>query len=67
MRVPSTLLHGRVRTSTVGLVLLLVALLVLYVQVRPPPGSRVGLDGSVVTPEPTRVSRTTSLPVRPTP
>lgn len=41
MRLPSTLLHGRVRTSTVGLVVLLLALLALYFSVRPLPASLV--------------------------
>ena len=46
-RLPRTLLHGRVRTSTVLLSLLFVATFALYLQVRPPPaGSPVGAGGA---------------------
>ena len=41
MRLPDTLWHGRVRTSTLGLVVLLLALLALYFSVRPLPASLV--------------------------
>ena len=46
-RMPATLLHGRLRTSTLLLSLLFVAVLALYLQVRPPPaGTTSSSDGS---------------------
>jgi hypothetical protein len=46
-RVPATLLHGRLRTSTVALSVLFVAVLALYLQVRPlPAGSSSSAGGS---------------------
>lgn len=62
-RLPATLLHGRVRTSTLLLSLLFVAVLALYLEVRPPPaGSADGAGGSApagTRPEPTSSVRAT--------
>jgi cytoskeletal protein RodZ len=44
-RLPATLLHGRVRTSTLLLSLLFVAVLILYIQVRPPSVASTGSQG----------------------
>jgi hypothetical protein len=53
---PATLLHGRLRTSTLLLALLFVAVLALYLQVRPlPAGSSSSPGGSApVDPRPNR-------------
>jgi cytoskeletal protein RodZ len=46
-RLPATLFHGRVRTSTLLLSLLFVATFALYLEVRPPPaGSPSSSDGA---------------------
>jgi cytoskeletal protein RodZ len=53
-RLPATLLHGRVRTSTLLLSLLFVAVFALYLEVRPPPaGSAGGSAPAGTRPEPT--------------
>ena len=65
-RLPATLFRGRVRTSTVLLSLLFVAVFALYLEVRPPPvgtaGSSNGADGPApaTRPEPTSSAATTT-------
>ncbi len=66
MKLPRTLLHGRVRASTVGLSLTFLAVLTLWVLVRPEPitvtEEAVCTDGACVT-----VRTTKSRPSGPTP
>jgi hypothetical protein len=45
-RLPATLLNGTLRTSTLLLSLLFVAVLTLYLEVRPPPVGTTSSDGS---------------------
>lgn len=66
-RLPATLFRGRVRTSTVLLSLLFVAVFALYLEVRPPPagtaGSSYGAGGPApagTRPEPTSSVATTT-------
>ena len=68
-RLPATLFHGRVRTSTLLLSLLFVAVFALYLQVRPPPpggaSSSDGAGGSApagTRPEPTSSVTATTQP-----
>ena len=59
MKLPRTVLHGRVRTSTLGLLLSFVAVLTLWVMVRPEP--------LTVTEEVVTVRTTKNRPSEPTP
>jgi hypothetical protein len=57
-RLPATLLHGRLRTSTLLLSLLFLAVLALYLQVRPPPtGTTSSAEGTTT---PTRAPTTSA-------
>jgi hypothetical protein len=64
-RLPATLLNGRLRTSTLLLSVLFVAVLALYIEVRPPPAGTVSSsDGSrpAQAPRPTGSVPTTTSP-----
>ena len=53
-RLPPTLLHGRLRTSTLLLVLTFLAVLALYLLVRPVPAGTVASQGGSGSPAATR-------------
>ena len=61
-RLPPTLLHGRLRTSTLLLVLTFLAVLALYLLVRPVPAGTVASQGGSESPAATRSGPATSVP-----
>jgi len=61
-RLPPTLLHGRLRTSTLLLVLTFLAVLALYLLVRPVPAGTVASQGGSGSPAATRSGPATSVP-----
>lgn len=61
-RLPPTLLHGRLRTSTLLLVLAFLAVLALYLLVRPVPAGTVAGQGGSGSPAATRSGPATSVP-----
>ena len=61
-RMPPTLLHGRLRTSTLLLVLTFLAVLALYLLVRPVPAGTVASQGGSGSPAATRSGPATSVP-----
>lgn len=61
-RLPPTLLHGRLRTSTLLLVLTFLAVLALYLLVRPVPTGTVASQGGSGSPAATRSGPATSVP-----
>src|SRR5512132_232727 len=61
-RLPPTLLHGRLRTSTLLLVLTFLAVLALYLLVRPVPTGTVASQGGSGAPAATRSGPATSVP-----
>jgi len=61
-RLPPTLLHGRLRTSTFLLVLTFLAVLALYLLVRPVPAGTVASQGGSGSPAATRSGPATSVP-----
>ena len=60
-RLPPTLLHGRLRTSTLLLVLTFLAVLALYLLVRPVPAGTVASQGGSGSPVATRSGPATSV------
>ena len=61
-RLPPTLLHGRLRTSTLLLVLTFLAVLALYLLVRPVPAGTVASQGGSGSSAATRSGPATSVP-----
>ena len=61
-RLPPTLLHGRLRTSTLLLVLTFLAVLALYLLVRPVSAGTVASQGGSGSPAATRSGPATSVP-----